>query len=81
MLPLMLRLGAVMMHIAPDLLNRLELRSRATGEPVDDLLNQLLRQGLARQPEKRALYVSAPVNALIEGIYQENTTISDILEH
>lgn len=68
------------MHIDPGLLERLELRSRATGERMDDLLNHLLRVGLATEQDKRALYVSAPVNALIEGIYQENTTISDILK-
>jgi len=69
-----------MMHIAPDLLDRLQLRSRATGERLDDLVNQLLRLGLSKEQDKRALYVSAPVNALIEGIYQEDTKISDVLK-
>lgn len=32
----------------------------------------------SRTPQ--SLYVSAPVNALVEGLYQENTTIGDILE-
>ena len=69
------------MQVAADLLNQLELRSRATGECLDDLVNHLLRLGLAKERDRRALYVSAPVNALIEGIYQEDTRISDILEH
>jgi acetolactate decarboxylase len=68
------------MHLAPDLLERLQLRSRATGEQLDDLVNQLLRMGLAKEEDRRALYVSAPVNALVEGIYQEDTCISDILK-
>ncbi len=30
---------------------------------------------------KNAIYLSSPVNALIEGLYTENTTIAEILEH
>jgi len=60
---------------------QLELRSEATGEPVEALIEQILRQGLGQNRPRRALYVSAPVNALIEGIYQDNTSIAEILRH
>lgn len=69
------------MQISSSLQAKLRARSAATGEPVDALIAQFLRQGLANVDKGRALYVSAPVNALIEGIYQENTPVSEILEH
>lgn len=69
------------MELPAPLREQLELRSRASGEPVDSLIEQLLRRGLSPATRHRALYVSAPVNALIEGIYQEDTRISDILQH
>ncbi|MCP4088693.1 MAG: acetolactate decarboxylase [Gammaproteobacteria bacterium] len=62
-----------------DLRRKLELRQQATGESVDELVAQLVRKGLQQPSQGASLYVSAPVNALIEGIYQENTTIADIL--
>lgn len=69
------------MDIPASLQAQLRARSNATGEPVETLIAQFLRQGLANERENRSLYVSAPVNALIEGIYQEDTKITDILEH
>lgn len=69
------------MDIPASLEAQLQARSRATGESVEALVAQFLRQGLASAGECKSLFVSAPVNALIEGIYQENTTIADILEH
>lgn len=69
------------MKLPEDLLRKLEQRSLASGEPLDVLVSQLLRRGLVESLAERSLYVSAPVNALIEGIYQENTRIADILRH
>lgn len=37
--------------------------------------------GLARVPEHDTLYLSAPVNALVEGIYRQNTTLGQLKEH
>ncbi len=69
------------MKLSAEVLQMLERRSLASGVPLDELANQLLRRGLAESIAERSLYVSAPVNALIEGIYQENTRIADILRH
>jgi len=67
--------------LPPELLTRLKRRAAATGEPAEALALQALRRGLAESDGTRALYVSAPVNALVEGIYEENTTIADIRRH
>lgn len=69
------------MNLPQDLHDQLAVRSKATGESIDQLVTQIVRKGLTAQSHERALYVSAPLNALIEGIYQEDTEISDILEH
>ncbi|MBF0281634.1 MAG: acetolactate decarboxylase [Zetaproteobacteria bacterium] len=66
----------------PDSLRQsLALRAQATGESPALILEQMLRRGLAVKADSPSLYVSAPVNALVEGIYEENTQISEILEH
>ncbi|KAA6185785.1 acetolactate decarboxylase [Thiohalocapsa marina] len=67
--------------LPPELLQQLQRRARASGQSVDACLQQALRQYLKPTTGNHALYVSAPVNALIEGIYQENTRIGDILAH
>lgn len=69
------------MNLSADMLQKLERRCLASGESLDELVNRLLRRGLAESLTERSLYVSAPVNALIEGIYQENTRIADVLRH
>ncbi|MGB1011794.1 MAG: acetolactate decarboxylase [Thiolinea sp.] len=69
------------MHLPQDVMQLLTLRQKATGESIENLVAQLVRQEFTDKPEKQALYVSAPVNALIKGIYQENTTIHDVLQH
>lgn len=35
----------------------------------------------SRVPEQDTLYLSAPVNALVEGIYRQNTTLGQLKEH
>ena len=67
------------MHIDNSLQQELMARSAATGEPVEQLIQQLLRQGLSTGNQNRALHVTSPVNALIEGIYQEDTRVADLL--
>ncbi len=69
------------MNLPSDLQAQLKIRSRATGESVDDLVAQFVRAGMATGQPGQALYVTAPVNALVEGIYQENVFIKDVLQH
>lgn len=68
-------------QLPDDLFQKLRLRSQASGEALDALAAQLLRKGLSERGAGNSLYVTAPVNALLEGIYQENTRIADILRH
>lgn len=63
-------------NLSPDLLEALENRANEHRMKPDELLRYLLDQA----PPSGNLYVSAPVNALVEGLYREDTTISDILE-
>lgn len=67
------------MEFSSDLLNRLSLRAKARGMAPEELASQYLRDGLADRNREAALHVTAPVNALVEGIYQENTSIADLL--
>lgn len=68
-----------MIRPSPAFEQALETEARAQG-----LSPQALLAGLAGQAEGQpapSLYVSAPVNALVEGIYREDTTVADVLRH
>jgi acetolactate decarboxylase len=64
-----------------ELMARLERRSRATGTTPQLLIEQSLRRQLEAEARHNSVYISTPINALVEGIYQENTTIADIKAH
>lgn len=71
-----------MLQALPDeLRHRLERRAARAGISPQALLERLLAQQLREEYAGSALYVSAPVNALVEGLYREDTTIADILAH
>jgi acetolactate decarboxylase len=67
--------------LPPDLLSRLRLSSEQTGCPPADLLRNALRRFLAPTSSHNAVYLSAPINALVAGLYVENTTIGHIKQH
>ncbi|WP_026278782.1 MULTISPECIES: acetolactate decarboxylase [unclassified Thioalkalivibrio] len=62
--------------LPPELMERLNARARREG--VDPQV--LLERWLETPATAASLYVSAPVNALVEGLYREDTTIADILD-
>ncbi|MGM0553943.1 MAG: acetolactate decarboxylase [Pseudomonadota bacterium] len=64
------------LDLPPELRRRLAERARTSGQSEAGLLEQLLDAGVPAA----SLYVSAPVNALVEGLYREDTTIRDILQ-
>lgn len=57
---------------------RLQVLAAQRGVPVSELLEQWL--DAAEPVTPASLYVTAPVNALVEGLYREDTTIADILK-
>lgn len=66
---------------SPDLLNQLRSTSERTGCSPKDLIEKALREFLSNKAKDNAVYLSAPINALVEGLYVENTTIADIKQH
>lgn len=64
-----------------DLLNRLRISSERTGRPPTNLIEKALRRYLADTSKHNAVYLSAPINALVEGLYVENTTMAEIKQH
>ncbi|MFP4154481.1 MAG: acetolactate decarboxylase [Halothiobacillaceae bacterium] len=57
----------------------LEAEAGRTGLSPQALLAALEDKPATASPA--TLYVSAPVNALVEGIYREDTTVADVLRH
>ncbi|MDD3845599.1 MAG: acetolactate decarboxylase [Syntrophorhabdaceae bacterium] len=64
-----------------DILTQLTGAMERTGCSAADLIEKALRQFLCAREEGNAVYLSAPINALVEGLYVENTTISHVKQH
>jgi len=61
-----------------DILKQLTGAMERTGCSAADLVEQALRQLLSEKEKANAVYLSAPINALVEGLYVENTTIAQV---
>ncbi len=64
-----------------DALKQLTGAMERTGCSAADIIEQALRQFLSTGREGNAVYLSAPINALVEGLYVENTTIAEVRQH
>lgn len=64
-----------------DILTQLTGAMERTGCSAADLIEQALRQFLVNKDKGNAVYLSAPINALVEGLYVENTTIAEVKRH
>jgi acetolactate decarboxylase len=69
------------LHFQHDLLKRLTISAERMGVSVVDLTEQALRRFLLNKQGGNAVYLSAPIVALVEGFYVENTTMAHIKEH
>ncbi len=64
-----------------DILEQLTTAMERTGCSAADLVEQALRRFLSVKEKGNAVYLSAPINALVEGLYVENTTIAQLKRH
>lgn len=64
-----------------DVLKQLTGAMERTGCSAADLVEKALRQFLSGREKGNAVYLSAPINALVEGLYVENTTIEQVKRH
>ncbi len=69
------------LHLRPDLLNRLTTSAQRMGVSVADLTEQAVRRFLLNKQGGNAVYLSAPIIALVEGFYVENTNMAFLKEH
>ncbi len=64
-----------------DILKQLTGTMERTGCSAADLIEKALRRFLLNEDKGNAVYLSAPINALVEGLYVENTTIAQVKQH
>jgi len=74
-------LSAFVSLLPTDLLNKLRMTSERTGCSLMNLIENSLRHFLTGKIRENAVYLSAPINALVEGLYVENTTMAEIKQH
>jgi acetolactate decarboxylase len=63
------------------LIEKLSGATARTGCDTGEIVEQALRSFLAGRRGGNAVYLSAPINALVEGFSVENTTVGQIKEH
>lgn len=64
-----------------DLCEMLALASRNAGLSEEQLIERALRRFLPLDGRSRNVYLSAPMSALLKGVYEENTTLAEIKMH
>lgn len=69
------------LHLRHDVLKRLTISAERMGVSVADLTEQALRRFLFDKRGGNAVFLSAPIVALVEGFYVENTSMAVIKEH
>jgi acetolactate decarboxylase len=73
--------GAGHVNIPPDLRARLDHWCERTGHSEEEMIDLALRRLMRNDEEGNAVFLSAPINALVAGIYRENTTVADLRHH
>jgi acetolactate decarboxylase len=69
------------LYLSHELLRNLKNATERTGSSETELIDHALRRFFNDKHTDSAVYLSAPINALVEGFYVENTTIADIKVH
>ncbi len=69
------------LYLQQDLLKQLTISAERMGVSVSDLTEQALRRFLFNKKGGNAVFLSAPIVALVEGFYVENTNMALIKEH
>jgi len=71
----------VTVDLPRDLLAGLEAVRESTGRGLPELMEQALGHFLRGEERTEALYLSAPVDALMKGFYEENTRLEELRSH
>ncbi|MCX5813272.1 MAG: acetolactate decarboxylase [Proteobacteria bacterium] len=74
-------LSRLELHLSDELLIKLKNATERTGCSEAELVDRALRRFFNDKQAGISVYLSAPINALVEGFYVENTTIADIKRH
>jgi acetolactate decarboxylase len=64
-----------------ELLDDLRKEALRTGLSETEIVQQALRRHLSYERGGNAVYLSAPINALVEGLFVSNTTVAQIKRH
>jgi acetolactate decarboxylase len=69
-------------YLSQDIFGLLEEHSKSTGESLVRITEQALRTYVLNNfQHSNSVYLSAPVNAMMKGFYQQNTTIRELHHH
>ncbi len=76
----------IVIHLPEDLAGDLERAAEEGGRTRSELVQAALTQYLhpprpIAGEEVNAIYLSAPVNAMLKGFYEENTTLGEVKKH
>lgn len=69
------------LSLPEDLRHLLEQEIRRRGSTESEIVQRALRRFLSVPTKGNSVHLSAPINALVEGLYVQNTTVAQIKEH
>lgn len=64
--------------LSSKLLKKIGKMAERTGQPTEDILIKAIEEFLRKEHHRNPIYLSAPVSALMKGLYEEDTTIEKI---
>ena len=68
-------------QLSNELKDKIHKKAKLAGLKEDALIEHIIKQYFSQDSEPNSVYISTPLNALVEGLYQENMTIGDLKKH
>ncbi|MDD2671132.1 MAG: acetolactate decarboxylase [Syntrophales bacterium] len=73
--------GGLSVRLARDLISEIERASERTGKTLSEVIEQALRFFLLDRRNVNSIYLSAPVNAMMKGLYEQDMTMGELKKH
>jgi acetolactate decarboxylase len=67
--------------LSSKLLKKISKAAEDTKQSTEDILTKAVEEFLRKGQQSNPVYLSAPVSALMKGLYEKDTTIANIKKH
>ncbi len=75
------RKASLGIRLPQDIMGRLSAEAARSGQSIDEIIRTCIQRTLIDRSDDNAVYLSTPINAIVEGLYVDKTTIGDVKKH